>query len=357
MKKTILMALASTLMCACSNEKNDIDTFIPEEGQVFELSTINEAANGLESRTRPLYSQEAVQEVERVNIHVFQSSGSDYLYKKTYNVPNWSKGSTFMRYTVPDNNKLTAGNYKFLVVGQEASDSYTITTPTIDGTKIEDMIAKVSTPGMESEIFAGTQSVTVSSEGVRVNLQMTRKVAGVLGYFKNVPAQINGTNVKYLRLTVSNADTSVLLINGIGATPTGKTYKIFDADLSNQTVTAEGVYAGNDLSAQGVIKLDNSQLYGKFLLPVGTVTMTLGLYDADGNTLKTWAVLDGGSPTINIIENHFYSLVKNVSKTDTTGGGTSDPGDDDSAIDLLKDQSITITIDPAWNTLHNLTIQ
>lgn len=358
MRKIVLMAAVSMLMFACSNEKEE--AIVPggqEKGLVFELAAVNEAESGVVSRSRPLYSQEAIQEVERVNIYVFQSNGTDYVYLKTYNVPGWVKGSSFMRFSVPDNNKLAAGSYNFLVVGQEATDNYTITSPVVNVTKIGDMMASITAAGNESEIFAGTQVVNVSSEGARVSMQMTRKVAGVMGYFKNVPVKLSGHIVKYLRLSVTNSDTRVLLSNGLGSTPTGSAYNVFNVDLSGQTITSDSLYAGNDLTAQGVVKVVNSQLYGKFLLPVGAVSMTLGLYDADGNPLKTWAIMDGSNASFNITANHFYSLGQKVNKGDTTGGGTPGTGDDDAPIDLLKDQVIAITIDPSWNTLHNLTIQ
>ena len=355
MRKIILLAVVSMMIFGCSNEKDSLPA--PENGQVFELFAVNEPTDGVLARNRPLYSQEAIQEVERVNIYVFQNSGSDYVYLKTYNVPGWTKGSTFMRFTVPDNDKLSAGDYEFLVVGQEATDNYTLTAPTVGVTKIGAMVATITAPGNESEIFAGLQAAMVTSEGVRVSMQMTRKVAGVLGYFKNVPANLNNTTVKYLRLIVSNADTQVGLANGVGMNPTGSAFRIIDADLSGQSVTSTGVYSGNDLTAQGVVKLANSQLFGRFLLPVGTVTMTLGLYDANNNPLKTWTVVDGASSTLNITANHFYSLGRKVNKGDTTGGGTPDTGDDDSAVDLLKDQVIVLSIDPSWNTIHNLVIQ
>lgn len=355
MKKIILMAVVGMMMAACSDGKDGLSD--PESGQVFELSAVNEPTKGVLARSRPLYSQEAVQEVERVNIYVFQNNGTDYIYLKTYNVPNWTKGSTFMRFTVPDNDKLAAGDYEFLLVGREATDNYTLTSPVAGTTKIGEMMATITAPGNESEIFAGLQAAMVTSEGVRVSMQMTRKVAGVLGYFKNVPAMLNNTTVKYLRLTVSSADTQVGLANGVGAAPTGVVYNLIDADLSGQTVTAEGVYSGNDLTAQGVVKVANSQLFGRFLLPVGSVTLSLGLYDASNNLLKAWTVVDGASSTLNLTANHFYSLGRKVSKGDTTGGGTPDTGDDDSAIDLLKDQVIVLSIDPSWNTIHNLVIQ
>lgn len=357
MRKLLWMVAASFLLFACSNDNSNAPA--EPQGQVFELSAVNEAIPGMTTRTRPLYSQEAIQEVERVNIHVFQMAGADYTYLKTFNVPGWTKGSTFMRYTVADADKLPEGNYTFLVIGQEATDNYTLTTPVAGTTKPADMLASVTAPGNESEIFAGVKTVTVSSQGVRVSMTMTRKVAGLLGYFKNVPAQLNGSTVKYLRMTMTNAGTSMNLSTGTGSQSTGASYMVFNLDLSSQSVTSDGVYAGNDLSGQGVVKVANSQLMGKFLVPVGAgaINMTLGLYDADGNTLKTWMVEDAGNADINILANHFYALGKKVTKGDTTGGGTPDPGDDDAPVDLLKDQVIVINIDPSWNTLHNLNIE
>lgn len=361
MKKVFLLAMASMLIFACSKEKNE--GVLPEEkGMVIEVAAVNELSSGLATRTRPLYSEEALQEVERVNVHVFLSNGTNYLYDTTYAIPNWTKGTTFMRFTVPANGLLKQGVYQFLVVGQEATSNYTITTLTKSVTDINSVMASVASAGMESEIFAGVKDVEVSSTGVRVNMQMTRQVAGVLGYFKNVPATMNGTPVKFLRLSVNSAtnnaaSTGVLLANGNGQNPTGASYNVIDVDLSGQTVTSDGVFIGNDLNSQGVIKVANSELYGKFMLPVKGITMTLGLYDAGGNALKTWSVQSNGISGFDINANHFYALGQKVKKGDTTGGGTPGTNDDDAPIDLLLDQSISISIDPSWNMLHNLTIQ
>ena len=356
MKLYFLLALASISMLACSKNDSTEPTDIPDGNIVFELATVNELQTGI-SRTRPLYSQEAVQEVEQVAIYAFKKNGGNYQYDTTYMVSNWSKGTTFMRFAIATSNKLATGDYQILVVGREASDNYTITSPVQGTTLTTGMAASVLNPGMESEIFAGYTNFTVSSEGVRVSVEMARKIAGVLGYFKNVPAMIGSSNVKTLRLTVSNADKQVNLYSGIGSTPTNASYEIFNIDLSGQTVTAEGVFAGNDLSGQGVVKVDNSQLLGRFILPVSNVTMTLGLYDASGTALKTWKVLNSNNENINIMANNFYALGQKVAKGDTTGGGTPDPGDDDAPIDLLKDQVIAITINPNWAQFNNLTIQ
>ena len=357
MRKFYLIALASISMFACSKNDSQESTDIPSEGIVFELATVNKLENGITSRTRPLYSQEAIQEVERVSIYAFKKNGNNYLYDTTYVVPNWSKGSTFMRFTIEPLNRLQKTDYQFLVVGRELTDNYTLATLTRGTSKITDITATVPTPGQESEIFAGDKSITVSSEGVRVSVEMTRKIAGILGYFKNVPAMIGSDNVKSLRLVMTNADKQVNLYSGIGSTPTTTDYEVFNIDLSGQTVTPEGVFAGSDLSGQGVVKVANSQLTGKFVLPVSNITMQLRLYGATNNILKTWNVLNNGNVTMDILANHFYALGQKVAKGDTTGGGTPDAGDDDAPIDLLKDQVIAITINPNWAQFHNLVIQ
>lgn len=351
----VTMLAGALFMSACSKDDGSSDNQEPK-GVVFELSAVEQ----INLAKGPLYSQEAVQTVENVNVYVFQLAGSDYLYLKTFNIPGWTKGSTFNRYEVPTADMVPAGDYKFLAVGRDLNDSFTLTTLTAGTTKYEDMAASVAAAGNEVELFAGTKQVTVSGQGMRVPIQMTRQVAGVLGYFKNVPYNIAGTDVKYLRLTVNNSNKSVNLTTSFGTTPTSASYNIINMDLSGQAKNADGTYAGNDLNAQGVVKVANSQLSGAYVIPVNNVTLTLGLYDTSGNVLKTWSVVDNTQSTFNILANHFYSLGTKTQTGNTTGTGTGGGGGTptpDAPIDLFKDQSISITITPDWTLIHNLVIQ
>lgn len=356
MKKLMFLALASMFMFACSNEDESTPQVNNEEGKiVFELATVNNLTNGGVTRG-PVYSQEATQHVTRVSVYAFKQSGADYLYVKTFDISGWSDGTTFKRYAVPDGEKLTAGVYKFLAVGRDASDMFTVTSPTA-ATKYVEMIASITASGNENEIFAGSADAEVLDQGARVSIEMTRKVAGVLGYFKNVPQTLNGSTVKYLRLSISNSNQQVNLTNGVGINTAVAAYNLIDMDLSGQAVS-NGVYVGNDLSGQGVVKVANSQLGGSYYMPVSGVSMTLGLYDAGNTAIKTWVVADsnGGAQVFNILANHFYSLGMKA-QAGNVNGGTPDPGDDDAPIDLLTDQNIVITISPAWELIHNLVIQ
>ena len=352
MKKTFFLLFASVAFFACSSDEQTIDNGQDPESLVFEI-----AAKTQLSTTKagtPVYSQDASQSVTRVSVHAFKSNGTDYLYVKTYDISDWTAGSTFKRYAVPIGDKLDAGDYKFLAIGRDASDLYQL--PTLGSTtKIEDVTATITASGDESEIFAGTVQAQVLSQGTRVSLTMTRKIAGILGYFKNVPQMLDGKTVRYLRLSASAGNKVVNLGSGIGST-SATTYNIINIDLSTQSVANE-MYSGNDLSSAGIVKLPNSQLSGAYMIPVSGITLTLGLYDAANAVIKTWSVRDGASSTFNITANHFYSLGVKHKPGTTTGSDPGDPGDDDDAIDLLQDQAITITIDPAWNTIHPLTIQ
>lgn len=357
MKKILSLVTMSALLFACSN--NDEPAPVEEKGLTFEISAVNEMKDGVSSRGN-LYSQEATQHVTRVVVHAFKSNvdGSDYIYAKSYTI-GWSDGTTFNRYAVGDSEKLAEGDYKFLAIGRQASDLFTIDTPT-STTSFNDMKATISASGNESEIFAGWKQASVTNQGGRVSIEMVRKVAGVLGYFKRIPHKIGDTEVKYLRLTLTDSNQAVNLTNGAAITSTTSDYKIIDMDFSGRTVTSDEVYAGNDLSAQNVVKVANSQLSGSYLLPVSGIQMTLGLYDAGGNVLKQWIVKDSnGDTTFNILANHFYSLGRKVQAGNTNGGtgGAGETGDDDAPIDLMTDQSIIVSISPAWSIIHDLVIQ
>ncbi|MDE6800514.1 MAG: hypothetical protein K2P62_09790, partial [Phocaeicola sp.] len=157
----------------------------------------------------------------------------------------------------------------------------------------------------------------------------------------------------------TDANKRVNLSTGTGVSTETAAYQIFQIDMNGQTVN-NGVYTGNDLSGQGVIKVDNSQLAGAFMIPVANVQFTLGLYDTDGNVVKTWSVLDGTTNVFSLQANHFYSLgiKKSTGSTDgSTPENPGQPGDEDSPIDLLNDQNIVITVSPAWELIHNLTVQ
>lgn len=357
MKNILFLALASIVMFACSN--ND-GTPLPKEEQngeiVFEVQAISQP-----STRRPFYSQDTVQTVTRVNVYAFKNDGTgNYIYQQTIPIPNWTVGTATKTYAVPTINKLPLGDYKFIATGQESSDMYVLSTLTAGTTNYTAASVSVAAAGNEfpNEFYSGTASYNIAGAGgARIYIPIKRNIAGVLGYFQNVPAVYNGTPVRYLRLSITNANTAINLSTGAASAPTGAPLNVINIDLNGQTIL-NGVYTGVDLSAQGVVKLPNTQLSGSFVIPVTGVNMTLGLYDAGGNALKTWIVKDeANNESFDITANQLFALGQKVQTGNTNGGTSPTPTtDDDSAIDLLADQEITINISTAWGVIHNMTI-
>jgi hypothetical protein len=344
------IAACALLLVGCSKTENNSD-FI-----VFEITTNNNPTNGMGKAKFPIYSQDITQHVTRVSIHAFKNDNSgNYLYVKTYTISDWTDGLNFKRHTVDNSDKLPEGDYKFLAVGRDATDLYTITTlsPTTD---FEDVTASIAASGDEHEIFAGSTQAQVMTSGARVSINIARKVAGVLGYFKNVPRTLNAQTVRYLRLSINQVNRRVNLTTGVGGSPDNNSYDIIDIDLGTQNVV-NGLYEGNDLSSAGVVKLANSQLGGAYLIPVGSVSFTLGLYNDSNVAIKTWNVKSGTATTFDLVANNFYSLGVKIRANTTTGRDPSDLTDNDDAIDLLTDQTISVTISSAWDVINNLTLE
>lgn len=357
MKNILFLALASMVMFACSN--NDGAPLPKEEDSgeiVFEVQTISQP-----NTRRPFYSQDTTQAVTRVNVYVFKNDGSNnYIYQQTIPIPSWTAGTSMKTYTVPTVNKLPLGDYKFIATGQEASDQYVLPVLTAGTTNYTAVSVSVAAAGNEfpNEFYSGTASYTIAGAGgARIYIPIKRNIAGVLGYFQNVPATYNGTPVRYLRLNITNANTAINLSTGVASAPTGTPLNVINIDLNGQTIT-NGIYAGIDLTAQGVVKLPNTQLSGNFVIPVTGINMTLGLYDAGGNPLKTWVVKnEDGAASFDVSANQLFALGQKVQIGNTNGGTSPTPtNDDDSAIDLLIDQEITVHISSAWGVIHNMTI-
>lgn len=361
MKKISLLLVASlALFSACSTSEISADqspTPMPEK-VVFEISAVEKLSlNGTRAN---LYSQQAQHSVENVNVYVFKLTGVDYLYSHTYTIP-WTTGSSFERYEVPTADFTTGGTYKFLGVGRDQVDNFGLTPLTVGTTNYNNMLATVTAAGQETEIFSGSADMIVATgiPGMRVSLQLTRKVAGILGYFLNVPAEMAGVAVRYLRLTVNKTNLSVNLTTGLGSANGAAPYKIYEVDFNGQIPNGQGAYPGNSaaLSAVGVSTLPNTQLNGAFSIPVTAATLTLGLYDTDNVALKEWQIMDGVSSTFDLTANNFYALgVKTMTATtDGTGPGVVVPIPD-APLNLMVDQVINVTITPAWSVIHNMVL-
>lgn len=376
-----ILACGLLTFSACSNDDafNEDETNVTAgETRNVELTFNFSVNSGEQTRGgRPLYSSQALQQVNAMKVYVFKESGGEYVYSEeitddgNFGFNNSTAAETESHsYTLTD--KLTDGKYKFLAVGYE--DGYTTTfkgltmTPT---TKLSDLLLELNDSENADEVFSGvSDAVTVSetSKSFNVGVELHRVVADILGYFKNVPYQIeNGGNmvrVKHVLVNVIKKGTSAKLEDRSASGVKDGKYTIIDIDMSSYSKDGDNNWYSVPAKSGEVATVANSVLKGAYSLPIAAVKSSNTLEvvltgDDKGTALKTFKVKDVDSYDFAINANHFYSLGQKMTNGGTNGG-TPDPGtddDDDDPIDLSKDQIITITVNAEWTDIHDLTIE
>lgn len=375
-----ILACGLLTFSACSNDDafNEDETNVTAgETRNVELTFNFSVNSGEQTRGgRPLYSSEALQQVNAMKVYVFKASGDDYVYSEEINGNNFgfnnstAQGTESHSYTLTD--KLTDGTYKFLAVGYEEGYSTTFKALTMTPTtKLSELLLELNNGQNADEVFSGvSEAVTVNatSTSFNVGVELNRVVAGILGYFKNVPFKIeNGgkmVQVKHVLVNVIKKGTSAKLADRTANGVDESKYTIIDINMSSYSQDGDNNWYAVAAQSGDVATVKNSVLQGAYSLPIAAVassnTLEVVLTGDDKSTaLKTFKVKDVDSYDFAINANHFYSLGQK--KTDDgTNGGTPDPGtddDDDDPIDLSKDQIITITVNANWSAIHDLTIE
>lgn len=377
-----ILACGLLTFSACSNDDafNEDETNVTAgETRNVELTFNFSVNSGEQTRGgRPLYSSEALQQVNAMKVYVFKESGDDYVYSEEitddgnfgFNNNSSAQGTESHSYTLT--NKLADGKYKFLAVGYEEGYGATFKALTMEPTtKLSELLLELNAGNNADEVFSGVSdpvTVSATSTSFNVGVELHRVVAGILGYFKNVPYEIeNGgkmVQVKHVLVNVVKKGTSAKLADRTANGVEDK-YTIIDIDMNGYSKDGDNNWYHVDAQSGGAVAtVANSVLKGAYSLPIAAVTddntLEVVLTGDDRSTvLKTFKVKDGDSSDFAINANHFYSLGQKKTDDDTNGGNP-DPGtddDDDKPIDLSKDQIITITVNANWTDIHNLTIE
>ena len=387
MKKNLLFAAAAGIMLfsACSNDEDVIIDGANDVNVSGEITlALNAGGSGAETRAaRPVYSSEAYSVVTDVELKLFKKNGENWVaatgvttdLAEGWAISNWetqsavSPGTTdnVTTKTVKLKNLDKSATYKLVAYGYKKDLTTTLAWNAALATATPDANQDVE------EIFAGETEFSTNEEGkistTPVLVEMRREVAGVLGYFKNIPEKVGKTTVKSVRVYASSSNTaynipSLSLQNQCGTAGTERVTVLNLAIPTEGVTVVEGIYnwAGKD---ETNLKTEaNSLLGGCFLVPfakvVGKATFTIALCDGNGNDLKTWTgVLDqkqtGEDDTkiFNVNRNYFYSFGKKL-KANTT---KPDPENPDEPIDLSVNTEITIILNNAWGVIHNMGIE
>ena len=389
MKKNLLFAAATAivLFSACSNDEDVINGGSANDVNVSGEITLalNAGGSGAESRAaRPVESSEAYSAVTDVELKLFKKNGDSWetatgvttdLSNGGWAISDWesqiavSPGTNDNKTTktVKLKNLDKSATYKLVAYGYKKDLTTTLAWNAALATATPYANQDVE------EIFAGETEFSTNEEGkistTPVLVEMRREVAGVLGYFKNIPEKVGKTTVKSVRVYASSSNTaynipSLSLQNQCGTAGTERVTVLNLAIPTEGVTVVEGIYnwAGKD---ETNLKTEaNSLLGGCFLVPFakveGKATFTIALCDENGKDLKTWTgVLDqtqtGEDDTkiFNVNRNYFYSFGKKL-KANTT---KPDPENPDEPIDLSVNTEITIILNNAWGVIHNMGIE
>lgn len=457
MRKMFVSAclFAAMAFTACTTEViyvdsdgNPVENVDLKEGEGL-LSVAVSSTDVSTRAARPIGSSAADNNVNVVKVYVFSSAQSEGSYKfdntvgvKTVQsdvtgsagvitISNFS--STGGEHTVEgsadshvDQQKtitLTgldpAKYYKFVAVGYNDADEadeqvnpYGEPSLVAGTTTLVAFTTSTEKTGYDIEELFATQS-SEAKKGDAKNqgtLTLTRQVAGMLAYFKNVPATINGKSVAAIRIYANKSFTQFTYpattdFNGFAtsaetSSPTNKhllmEFMLGTSEGSISTGTdADGYYTFNTLSNGNVsdngssnngkapvakgynmptkLTLEANSIFGgRYLIPYDQhyaaqngegSTLTIELQDADGTALRTLKVKTDQSMSgpatqyfYDIRCNNFYSIGQKY-KTDTTDPDPDGGTDPDDPIDLSSKSEIVVQINDAWKVLHNMDVE
>lgn len=424
MNKRVLLGMtlmASLAFYSCTKEivivqeggEGGIESPTAQDGQVLTLQVAN-SGDGLTTRAgRPLLSSQAKQDINTIILYVVAKDGSNsgkVVLEKTISADEWKNALAYnntsghgkqlqISFKDSDKQKLAGGSYTIYAVGYyETGANYkdikiasAPTTTTGEGSTpvsfpengLYALLKNNADPA--EEIFAGQVEVTAKTDDqfgsylevpseatadkkVVPALVLNRQVAGVTGYFTNLPAKVGDQIPTKIRLVASGKSnkvhfTSMLpgetdnttntsaesvknVVNGSwsgeGKNPeapywnsglTNKGYKVYEIDLANFFAQMSGesdkTFDKLDLDGDGFVGYKDAQYYVYKMNTSGISFEDLAAKDTDGKTTfleKTWAeAIKGKEVTVNtkkVTANKLEGFWKNANKNQTLVAGS-----------------------------------
>lgn len=381
----MIMTLATLWMAGCSDDSlSDGPADQPERGIVIRLST-----GDLETRT-DLTSQANLQHVTEVYAVLYKGTGDNTTFESVEKLKLLNEDGTYTDWnpsaddydiqkedfilpqTATDG--LSAGNYTILCIGldDKSGDTYGLTAETMNHETLAEKwstlaeakatlaTGKTADDIAHSELFAGWAEFEFEPDNINiVEVEMKRRVAGILCYVTDIPTTINtgkeNKSVAKLRLalyTGDNPNNCISLCRKEVEKATDGTISIPDdfGESENSPLTADEGYltlgkvitlaeegfstkTGEDIYyrdkktlSDGTIIKENALLIGAYVIPTKAtdekVTLKVELLDEGDKVLATFnAKRDGTSEreSYNIYPNYIYHIGDKPESDSTEG--------------------------------------
>lgn len=320
----MIMTLAALWTVGCSDDSlSDDPTDQPERGIVIRLST-----GDLETRT-DLTSQANLQHVTEVYAVLYNGKGDaatfvsvEKLLKEDGSAWNPSEdGNGFQKeeFTLPKTatDGLSAGSYTILCVGLDdnSGDTYGLSDGTMKWSTLAEAKATLATGKTaddiaHSELFAGWAEFDFEPDNINiVEVEMKRRVAGILCYLKDIPSTLTKSEGSYkvtkvlLRLFSDQCNSIALPRKEKSSENTGLQDDfgeggIKDSDVLMSYDLSDCVDSDNDglyeIPVADESRLPNTILMGAYMLPIE--------YSSQDNkptfTLEIWGISDNSGSGI-----------------------------------------------------------
>lgn len=362
--KGMLLFLACLATAGCGQE--DMPTpDTPDDSRPQVVLTFS-ASPGLTTRTQ-LPGPEYLQHVQTMHLYIFNGTG-DNAPCVAYEKVDWEdvKAPANGANTVSKNHKVQYGGfevgkpYTFIAVGLDDRSGDTYGLPgavQVDQTTLATAKAVLASGKTRndiavSELFGGSLVLTPVAAGqITGTIKLDRRVAGVFGYFKNIPTKVGTTPVKSLRIELYKPQNKSIWLT---AKPAKEEDVIMEpiANTDDNKILVEIPLTEADFEKEKVLSK------GSYVLPMKApttedYTLLVTLADANGIRLQERKVkyqLDdkisdtsGGTGIITVTKD-LYRFAINANWFYQIGSET-DPVDWPEE----EDGNIVITVNPDWD--------
>lgn len=312
--KGMLLFLACLTIAGCGQEEMPTPD-APDEHKPQVVLTFS-ASSGLVTRTQ-LPGTDNLQHVQRMQLYIFDGTGDDVRCVASEAV-DWTdlaapqgKPTVTKKHEVRYAGFIPGKPYTFLAVGMDDCSPVTYGLPdavVLNQTKLADAKAVLNMAGGKdrnditvSELFGGSLVLTPAAAGqVTGTIDLFRRVAGVMGWFKNLPKQVNGKDVASLRIELYKAQNKSIwltkpqsgadvIMEPIAENDDNKILvkiDLKDTDFGPETVVSKGSYVLPMIAPFATADEMTEAGYADESIYVKDYTLRVVLADADGNVLQ-----------------------------------------------------------------------
>lgn len=353
-KTLTLLAMTALLAASCIKDEPRCSTCDENPDGRGILLSFND---GTDTRSTLQSSEVDYKDVKDVYLYVFKGTTGEAECILSEDV-DW-KGDISQQHWISTD--LPADTYTFLAVGVDDNPDVYGLTANFKGKKLSECIAHYTGTDKNdmatAQIFAGqtTQTVAEEEDVVEVGVTLTRKVAGVLAYLRNIPCKVDfdgaaggKADVTGIRLVLVQPQNTQMPMWPIATDEN----PVYGQEPMNDTEENKILFSYNlaaigfkpDEDERYFVKetqedniLPNTLLYGAYLLPIKNTTQnnTLkleligdyidGTSSQTGKVVKTYTIQNpDGESTFSLEENKLYSIGKKLSDNSTDGDKPAD---------------------------------